>query len=179
MDDTPSGLVLFGIAFGVISSFVLLLWGVNAIKGWLSHDMSTSPTPRPVPADRANRSIDQSTPTSLDRQTSAQIERGLAAAPAEPKHDIPDMDAADGGMGWEMPRMSLYPSRAEIITWMAAIKGHDGKHHFSANDIVKLVKGDRTEVLAIVRQVREPLPEFRPLTSEQQATREQLELPRR
>jgi hypothetical protein len=61
---------------------------------------------------------------------------------------------------------------------LAAQKLPGGKWRLSANKIVAMVGGDRTQVLAIIRQVREPAPEFRPLTDEQQRLRASLQLER-
>lgn len=33
MDDTPNGLVLFGISFGVLVVFVIALWATNVLPG--------------------------------------------------------------------------------------------------------------------------------------------------
>jgi hypothetical protein len=176
MDDTPNGLLLFGICFGVIGTFVLLLWGVNYLKGWRPAHMSTSDEARPAPRQSVKPVLDQSAPTRLHDQTSAAPAGGL-----EPPADrvAPDMDAEQTGLdGWEMPRVSRYLKDDEFIIFLASQKLPNGKYRLSANDIVKTVRGDRTEVLAIVRQVREPAPEFRPLTDEQQRLRHELQLER-
>lgn len=86
--------------------------------------------------------------------------------------DLPDMDAEQTGL--DTPRVSSYLTDSEFIVFLATQKLRTGKYRLSANDIVKTARGDRTEVLAIIRQVRESAPEFRPLTPDHQ-----LELPRR
>lgn len=172
----PSGLLLFVIAFALASLLVFTLWAVNVLPGKVRgllapRDMSTSEEQEAAPDRSAKLVLDQSAPTSLNHQTSAPASGGLEV----PEHaPTPDMDAEQ--TSWEAPRVSPYLNDNEFIVFLATQKLPNGKYRLSANDIVKTVRGDRTEVLAIVRQVREPAPEFRPLTDEQAALRQQLQL---
>lgn len=147
-------MIVFVTAVGFAWEFRAALWQII---------MSRRATITPAPIGGTNRSIDQSAPGGLNGQTSASASGGLNVPAVEPPRAAPDMDAPNGGMDWEMPRMRLYPTRAEVITWMAAIKQKDGKPVFSANKIVAAVGGDRTEVLAIIRQVRGGTPVYREL----------------
>lgn len=62
----------------------------------------------------------------------------------------PDIDAVDGGM----PRLSRNITDGEMIVLLAAQRGKDGKHRFSANAIHELVGGDRNTVLAKIKAIR-------------------------
>jgi hypothetical protein len=157
------GLVISLVTFG---GLVWLLWRY--------FPMSTSNDAPAAPMQSAKPVLDQSAPTSLPTQTSAALIGGLEASGEAP---APDMDAEQTGLdGWETPRISRYLNDDEFIIFLASQKLPNGKHRLSANDIVKTVRGDRTQVLAIVRQVREPAPEFRPLSDEQQRLRASLQL---
>lgn len=176
MDDTPNGLLLFAISFGVLLIFVLLLWAINVLPGkvraylnMLSEDVQPA-----APARSAKPVLDRSAPTSLERQTSTPEVSGLDA---DDNGDLPDMDAEN--TTWEAPRVSPYLNDNEFIVFLASQKLRNGKYRLSANDIVKAAHSDRTEVLAIVRQVREAAAEFKPLTPEQAQVREQLQLDQR
>lgn len=122
----------------------------------------------------ANRSIDQSVQTGLDAQTSAPASPGLELDADE---DSPDMDAEH--TTFDTPRISRYLTDEEFIVFLATQKLRNGKDRMTANAIVKAVGGDRTKVLAIVRQVREGPAEFPQLTDEQAALRRQLQLDQR
>jgi hypothetical protein len=91
---------------------------------------------------------------------------------------LPDTDAAEGDTEeWSTPRISTRLSDTEMIALLAAQRGKDGKHRYSANQIHGLVGGARADVLAQVRTIREDAPAmFRPLSNEQQHLREQLQL---
>ncbi len=100
------------------------------------------------------------------------------AQPAQPaKVVLADTDAPNGGTGWELPRVSRTLSDRDIIITLA-VQRAGGKYRFSANQIHTLAGGPRAEVLALVKLVREGPAEYRPLTPEQQALRERLELHR-
>lgn len=71
----------------------------------------------------------------------------------------PDTDAVEADT--EMPRLSRHNTERELIIYLALQIKPGGKHRFSANDICALMKGKRADVLAVVRQVREPSPQFR------------------
>jgi hypothetical protein len=66
----PSSLVLFALSFGVLLTFVLVLWAINYLKGWRpSHMTSTttapasaSPVARTLPAMRADSGQGIATP---------------------------------------------------------------------------------------------------------------------
>jgi hypothetical protein len=92
----------------------------------------------------------------------------------------PDIDAANAGMdddSYKPPRISTHLSDAEMIVLLAAQRGKDGKHRFSANAIHALIGGDRNTVLARVKELRSGTPAvFTPLTPEQQEFRTQLQL---
>jgi hypothetical protein len=64
---------------------------------------------------------------------------------------LPDTDAPDSGT---LPRLSLRLSDAEMIALLAAQRGTDGKHRYSANQIHTLVGGARADVLGQVRTLR-------------------------
>jgi len=73
--------------------------------------------------------------------------------------DLPDTDAVEDDT--DMPRLSRHNTERELIVYLALQVKPDGKHRFSANDLCKLMGGQRADVLAIVRQVRQPSPQFR------------------
>ena len=75
-----------------------------------------------------------------------------------------------------MPRVSAYLTDDEFLVMLARQKTRGGGWRLSANAIVKMVGGDRTQVLATIRAVREGLAEFRPLSPEQQNARARLGL---
>lgn len=106
------------------------------------------------------------------------MSRPETAAPAKP-----DMDAVcipvehtdmDGGMAWQMPRVSAYLDDNQTVVMLARLKLRDGKYRFSANKIAEAVGGDRNKVLDIIRQVR-ATPEYQ-LTPEQEQGRRELGL---
>lgn len=72
------------------------------------------------------------------------------------------------------PRTNKRLADAEIIALLSTLKGDNGKHRFSANEIATLVKGTRMDVLDQVRAIRN-LPQYPPVTPEQQALRNDLE----
>jgi hypothetical protein len=94
------------------------------------------------------------------------------AASGGMESNTPDMDAGER----HLPPVSCYLTDDEFIVFLASQKLRNGKYRMSANDIVKATHGDRNQVLKLVREVREGVPEFRPLTPEQQATRDVLAL---
>jgi hypothetical protein len=65
--------------------------------------------------------------------------------PTAPGIDAPNTD---------MPRLSRTMGDGELIVVLALLRGKDGKHRFSANDIQKLIGGDRNTVLARVKELR-------------------------
>jgi len=124
-----------------------------------AHNMSSTPAAPAAPVRSAKPVLDQSAPIGLHLQTSSTPVGGLERS-GEAR--APDMDAEQ--TTWDTPRISRYLTDDEFIIFLASQKLRNGKYRLSANDIVKTVKGDRTEVLAIVRQVREHAPAvFRPL----------------
>ncbi len=124
---------------------------------------------RKARADLAARLVlDRSEPTSMTPQTTLPAAGGLNTPGA-------GLDAET----WEMPRISAYLDDTEFIVMLARQKLRDGHWRLSANRIVQTVGGDRTTVLRIVREVREGIPEFRPITPEQAAVREGLGLSNR
>lgn len=62
----------------------------------------------------------------------------------------PDIDAENT----DMPRLSRNITDNEMIVLLAAQRGKDGKHRYSANQIQALVGGDRNAVLARVKEIR-------------------------
>jgi hypothetical protein len=173
MDDTPSGLVLFGICFGVIATFVVLLWLVNYLKGWRPSHMSSAPERQAVAAGTP--------PVHVPVLDTGSTARTSAAPAGGTDVAAPDTTAAEGGTGeWEAPRISTRLSDTETIALLAAQRGADGKHRYSANQIHGLVGGSRAAVLDQVRALRDGAPPvFRPLTPEQQQVRHQLQLDQR
>jgi hypothetical protein len=94
---------------------------------------------------------------------------------------VSDTDAAQAGTDeWESPRISTRLSDDDLIVMLAAQRGAQGKWRFSANKIFELIGGSRATVLATVKAIQQGAlpPEFPSLSVEQQATREQLQLPR-
>ena len=164
-DDMPSGLVIFALGFGLLLTFVLLLWAVNVLPAKVREIMSRAPTLVGSVFPGLDRSVDQSAPTSLEPQTTPTPETGLNA-------DSPDMDAEE----WQMPRVSAYLADDEFLVMLARQKTRGGGWRLSANAIVKVVGADRTQVLSTIRAVREGPAEFPALTSEQQAARQTLGL---
>jgi len=162
---------IYGLLAGLIA-FGVMAW--LFFRATRPHILSSSDSAPAADARSANQSVDQSAPTSLHGQTSAAA--GARLGPAADRA-TPDMDAENTGL--DTPRASSYLTDNEFIVFLATQKLRNGKYRLSANDIVKTVRGDRTEVLAIVRQVREPAPEFPPLTDEQQQQRAQLQLDQR
>jgi len=79
---------------------------------------------------------------------------------------------------WPMPPVSAYLTDTEFLVILARQKTRGGGWRLSANAIVKIVGGDRTQVLATIREIRDGPPEFKPLSSEQQAARAALGLER-
>jgi hypothetical protein len=65
-------------------------------------------------------------------------------------------------------------SDAELIALLAVQRDDQNKHRFSANKIAALVGGTREDVLDQIRAVRN-LPDYQPLTPEQQEVREWME----
>lgn len=161
----PSGLVLFGISFGVLLIFVLTLWAINVLPGkvrawWnmsTSDDAPSGPTggmePVYIPVSQYGME-----PTGMDAQP----------------NDAPDIDAVNTGM----PRISRDISSDELIVLLAVMRGPDKKPRFSANAIHALVGGDRNTVLAKVKEIRNgpDTPVFPPLSDEQKQLRQQLQL---
>ncbi len=158
------GLVISLAAFGVLT---WLLWRYFPRDG-RPHNMSTSTDSPRSDSAGLDQSIDQSAPTSLDAQTTPVPATGLNAA-------TPDMDAEN----WPMPPVSAYLTDQEFLVMLARQKTRAGSWRLSANAIVKVVGGDRTQVLKTIRDVREGPAELRPLSPEQQQLREQLQLERR
>src|SRR5436190_1875727 len=99
----PSSLVLFAISFGVLLTFVLLLWLINTLKDrpWERFPMSSTPSAPTPDSPGLNQSIDQSAPTGLNAQTSTRGAGGLNAA-------APGLDAEDDDPAWELPRISRF-----------------------------------------------------------------------
>lgn len=167
-DDMPSGLVIFLLGFGLLLTFVLFLWAVNTLPGKVRAVMSRPLAPAGSDSAALERSIDQSAPTSLQPQTTPASASGLNDNP-------PDMDAEN----WPMPPISAYLTDSEFLIMLARQKTRGGGWRLSANAIVKVVGGDRTQVLKMIREVREGPAEFRPLSPAQAATREALGLNKR
>lgn len=66
----------------------------------------------------------------------------------------PDMGAADA----DMPRVSRNITDNEMIVLLSMVRGKDGNHRYSANQIHTLVGGDRNAVLARVKELRATTP---------------------
>ncbi|HWP90065.1 MAG TPA: hypothetical protein VNM70_19450 [Burkholderiales bacterium] len=54
-----------------------------------------------------------------------------------------------------MPRVSAYLTDEEWLILLARQKLRDGKYRLSANEVYRIVGGNRNDVLGIVRQLRE------------------------
>ena len=140
---------------------------ITAVRDWRPHILSSRANFATPDSAGLDRSVDQSAPTSLEPQTTSAPATGLNEA-------APDMDAEQ----WEMPRISAYLSDDEFLVFRARQKTRNGGWRLSANQIVKTVGGDRTQVLKTIREVREGPAEFKPLSAEQQL-RERLQLDQR
>jgi len=163
--------------YGLLAS--VIVFGVMA---WLfyrythprdeAHNMSSAPAQPAAAAGTQVVHVSVPSPGMAERTSVAPAASTAAAAP--------DTDAAeDGTEGWNTPRLSLRLSDAEMIALLAAQRGKDGKHRYSANAIHTLVGGSRADVLAQVRQLRADAPAvFRPLSDEQQRARAALGLDR-
>jgi hypothetical protein len=162
------GLVISLLAF---VGLVWLLWRYSPRTDG-ARDMSSAPT---QPAAHAGTQVIHVPVlhTSSSERTSTTPAPGTEAA-------APDTDVAEAGTeGWNTPRISTRLSDAETVALLAAQRGKDGKHRYSANQIHGLVGGARADVLAQVRQLREGAPAvFPPLSPEQQQLRRELQLER-
>lgn len=88
----------------------------------------------------------------------------------------PGSDAVNGGSqgGTGSASGVRRMSDAELIALLAVQRDDQNKHRFSANKIAALVGGTREDVLDQIRAVRN-LPDYQPLTPEQQEAREWME----
>lgn len=162
MADEPSSLVLFALSFGVLLTFVLFLWAINALKARLI--MSR------LPSQPAGDSVPELVPVPVAATGSSEV------VPTNPGVKLPDTTALEGGTeAWELPRVSRYLDDPAIVVMLASQK-RSGKYRFSANDMVRLIGGNRAEVLAIIRQVRETPATFLERSAEQVAARAELGL---
>src|SRR5262245_33482928 len=77
--------------------------------------------------------------------TAASIGAPISSQAATPVDGVGAyIDAPNGSMsndGWELPCVSRHISDGEPIMLLAAMRGKDGKHRFSANKIARLVGG--------------------------------------
>jgi hypothetical protein len=168
MDDTPNGLLLFGIAFVLASLFVLTLWAVNVLPGKVRalltpRDMSSANDAPAAPAADME-------PVYIPVSRYGMEPGGMDAPPSA----APDIDAQNTGM----PRVSRDITSNELIVLLAVMRGPDRKPRFSANAIHTLVGGDRNTVMAKVKEIRNgpDAPVFPPRTPEQQQVRAELQL---
>ena len=127
-----------------------------------------------------------------ERYLTSSTEEATTEEAPEPGEDETDMtagladtEAVRGGSaqrtGSEVVRISRRLTDVELIALLAVQRTPEGKERFSANAIAALIGGTRSEVLAQVRAIRNVAPPaaFPPLSSEQQAAREQLGLSQR
>ena len=103
-------------------------------------------------------------PFIMSRKIEAPAEKTDMGAVSIPVSEPPP----ESGIDWQMPRISAYLTDQEFLVFLARQKLRDGKYRFSANDVVKIIGGNRNEVLDVVRQVR-AAPEYRDLTEQAQA----------
>jgi hypothetical protein len=169
---TPAQWVVgLAISLGTFGGLAWLLWRVSTPRAERAQDMSTpTPAPQSDPAG-LERSKDQSAQTSPAPQTTPAPAADLSVPAAGLNSATPDMDAEK----WPMPRLSSYLTDREFLVMLARQKSRAGQWRLSANAIVKVVGGDRTEVLRVIRELREGPTEIT-LTPEQQAARQALGL---
>lgn len=74
------------------------------------------------------------------------------------------------GIDEQMPRISAYLTDNEFLVFLARQKLRDGKYRLSANDVYKVMGGNRNEVLDMIRQIRDT-PDFSQRTVEQDQKR--------
>lgn len=116
--------------------------------------------------------------SSEDDEEDAEVMSQTSTAVPPSNHVLADTVAAEReqteGTSIPAPRTNKRLADAEIIALLSTLKGDNGKHRFSANEIATLVKGTRQDVLDQVRAIRN-LPQYPPVTPEQQALRNDLE----
>ena len=164
----------------IVTIAALAIGLISMAVGWVSRHWPSAAPPRRPPAGRRV----MSRPASMRRPrrrrvVSIPVSRyGMAAGgmdshPAAPEAGAPDMDAENAGM----PRLSRTISDADLIAFLAVLRGPAGKYRYSANGIFGLVGGDGNTVLARIKEIRDgPKTVYPPRTPEQQQLREQLGL---
>lgn len=175
-------------AFDWLAAFItigaLAIGLISMAVGWVSRHWPTADrrptTAEPAPAGRRV----MSRPASMRRPkrrgvVSIPVSRygmaagGMDARAAAPEAAAPDMDAENAGM----PRLSRMISDADLIAFLAVLRGPGGKYRYSANAIFGFVGGDRNTVLARIKEIRDgPKPVYPPRTPEQQQLRSELGL---
>jgi len=71
---------------------------------------------------------------------------------------VPGTSTATEEPAWQLPRVSRRLSDRELLILLAAQIGKDNKPRFSANALHTLLGGNRSEVLALIREARGELP---------------------
>lgn len=148
-DYLAAYILLAAVAVGVISMLV----------GWVAEHL---------PERRATRVMSRPTrrPRKL-RRASVYIPvwhtDGISGGMENPKPALPDIDAPKAGM----VQISLDIKDNDLIAVLTMLR-KDGKPRYSANEIHKIVGGDRNTVLARVKEIRSTpaAPVYRPLTED-------------
>jgi hypothetical protein len=172
--------LLVGIGMALVIGILFLIWGdrpnlAEHLRQLFAerspYDMSSAATDND--ADRSTQAVHVPIPL-----TSTNIPTAQPVPPAAKLEKADTTAAEDGTDNWTMPPASRHLSERQLIIFLAMQKTPAGKDRFSANKIYELVGGSRAEALRIIKELREGLVELRPLSPEQQATREALGLDR-
>jgi hypothetical protein len=167
----PNPLAIFGLCLVGAGGLVFLLW--------LNHKWATRGSARNERASIMASAASALPANSVPKVVHVPVAATGTGAPGTEgtDRDLPDTTAAEGGTDpWEAPPVSRYLTDREFTIFLIMQRRPDGKYRLSANAIHKAVGGSREEVLRMVREIREPQPEYHPLTPEQQQLRESLSL---
>lgn len=162
----PNLLAIFGLCLVGAGGLISLLW--------LNHKWATRGR-----APVMSRSEQAPPPVSAPKVVHVPVAATGTGAPgtASPDRISPDTSGAEGGTDtWVAPRVSPYLTDREFTIFLITQRRPDGKYRLSANTVHKIVGGSREEMLRLVRELREPQPEYHPLTPEQQGLRQSLSL---
>lgn len=110
-------------------------------------------------------------PLIMSRVASAPLQKTDIEAVSIPVSDT----SITTGIDEQMPRISAYLTDNEFLIFLVRQKLRDGKYRLSANDVYKVIGGNRNEVLDLIRQIRD-VPDFSQRTAEQEQKRTALGL---